>query len=120
MRKGRYTFADFVLSEMKRRDMGVREFARFVGVSHSTISKHLSNPDLTPTVDVLLKLSRATHIPFEALLAASFKEVANQAKVDAKTQVMIGMIMDLPEDLRDVLNGIVQSMKRRGNKDKPT
>lgn len=60
---------EFIETEMHQRDMGVNEFARYVGVGHSTISKALLPEPPMPKLDFLEKLALATHIDLCTIVA---------------------------------------------------
>jgi transcriptional regulator with XRE-family HTH domain len=65
------TLGSFLLYQMHKRDMSAREFARFIGVSHQTISRFLDYGEKDvgyPSVDFLLKLARATGTDVGALM----------------------------------------------------
>jgi len=100
-----YNIADFILSEMKRRDLRVGEFARLVGVSHATISKHLSADPPVAKPEFLLKLSAATGVSIEALIALAYPEVAAQTALSARAKILAQRIEKLPESIQDFLLG---------------
>lgn len=105
MPKQVYNIADFILSEMKRRDLRVSEFARLVGVSHATISKHLSTKPPVAKPEFLLKLSAATGASIEALIALAYPEVANKTALSARAKILAQRIEKLPESIQDFLLG---------------
>jgi len=63
------TLKDIVKSEMEKRGLSIREFAKFVGVSHPTISEILNGEE--PSYDVCRKLAPVLHLPLERVLRAA-------------------------------------------------
>lgn len=67
----------FLQSELKRRDISMRQFADMVGVSHATISR-LVAPDteeVNVSLEFLLKLSKTTGTPLTLLIKMVDPEV---------------------------------------------
>lgn len=65
------TLGDFILEEMKLRDMSAREFAELMSVPHATINKYLNHgktetyggkPIGNPSIEFIQKLSETTKI----------------------------------------------------------
>ena len=70
--------SDFILKEMKKRDMSMREFAQFVNVSHATISRAVDpQKNIIPSTDFLAKLADATHTDIATLIAMVFPELTD-------------------------------------------
>ena len=97
------TLSDFIQSEMKKRDMGVVEFAKFVGVTHSTISKHLGEKAGVPSEDFLVKLSDATTVSLETIFGLAFPRVANRMPVSPKAMLLAQRFDQLPESVQDFI-----------------
>lgn len=70
--------SEFILEEMKKREMSMREFSSYVGVSPTTISNTL-NPqkNIIPSTDFLAKLADATHTDIATLIAMVFPELTD-------------------------------------------
>lgn len=70
------TLGGFILEEMRKRDMSARDFALYVGVSHSAINKFLNygiedtyagKPIGEPSIDFLYRLARRQVLPLARL-----------------------------------------------------
>jgi transcriptional regulator with XRE-family HTH domain len=73
------TLGEFLLKEINRRDMSIREFARFVNVNHQTINKFLDygTKDVgNPSVEFLIKLARATNTHIGYIMSLIEPDVA--------------------------------------------
>jgi hypothetical protein len=94
------TLGAFIQGEIKRREMSIRQFADFVGVTHPVIAKfryhgikpkhggrHIGDPSL----DFLAKLSKATHVDLCALVGLIHPEVV---QIDAERQILIDQILN--------------------------
>ena len=90
----------FIAEEIRRRQMSDREFARFVGVSSSTISRTLSEEAPKPTIEFLEKLSKATNVSVGSLLALILPE--SHADIDPEARILAERIANLPEDKRAI------------------
>lgn len=106
MPKHAYNLADFILSEMKLRGMGVNEFARFCKLkAHSTISKHIAPKPPRPKIEFLLQLAEATGVSIEALIALAYPEVAERTALSPRAKILAQRIEKLPESVQDFLTG---------------
>lgn len=114
----RLTLAEFIEFEMKRREMGTREFARFLGVSPSTISKHTNEEKvITPSVEFLVALADRTETNLESILAIAFPAVAERTALSPRAAILAQNLDHLPEALQDMLLTFVVSQKRFGKID---
>lgn len=98
---------EFILSEMKRRDMSARQFARFVGVGHSTINDFATGIERVPSLDFLSKLADATQTDLAALIYLSFPEVASKTALSADARILAQRIEQLPEPVRDAVKAMI-------------
>src|SRR5688500_2531592 len=72
----RITLADVLETAMLDLEMGVNEFAKKVGVGHSTISKHLNRRRrVEPSFTFIFKLARALEVSPLTLLGIAFPEI---------------------------------------------
>lgn len=110
-----YTFRDFLLDEMKRRDMSASKLARFFGVDPSTVTRAIDARDpKSPGFEFLLKVSRATHKNLYALLEIAYPDEINATGLSPSAQILAQQIEELPES--DV-NAIRRML--RGGKEPP-
>ena len=68
----------FLQDEMNVRNLSIREFAEFVGVTHTTIVRMLSErPEVRnngPTLETILKIAAATHKDVMTLLTLAYPD----------------------------------------------
>lgn len=102
-----FTLADFIQLEMKRRGMNVREFARAVGVAHSTISNQLTRRTHGARDDFLGKLSNYTGISMITLRALADIRYAERVGIPARTLLLAERFAKLPQELQDFIWGNV-------------
>jgi transcriptional regulator with XRE-family HTH domain len=114
------TLGAFIHAEMLRRDMTAREFAEYVGVTHSTINKFLNHgisntyagkPVGEPSVDFLVKLARATHTDICSLMALIAPDVTT---TNAEAQVIAERIARLPPDKREIIDSFLLGLTLKG------
>jgi plasmid maintenance system antidote protein VapI len=107
------TIIDFLNDQMQKRDVGVRGFAKEIGVSHATISEILSGKQGV-TLEFLIKVAKATQIDLCTLVAFV---APNEARMSAKAALMAQEISQLPPDKQAFIDDILMGMvtKRRDN-----
>jgi transcriptional regulator with XRE-family HTH domain len=115
--KKRQTLADWIEGEMRRRHIGVNEFARLCGVSSGTISKHISKRPPNPTTAFLRKLSQGAGVPLLTLLNIVYPELEKETEVDAEALAIARSLMQLPNQTRDMFVRIMETMKDAGHHD---
>ena len=106
-------FREFLKSEIKQRNVSVREFAVRVDVSHTTILRFIEdNPNKpnVPTVELLEKLSQATGISLNTLLAICFPDTARQLEIDPEVGLITDSISKLPSGSRQMVLKFVRSL----------
>ncbi len=104
------TFRQFLIDEMKRRDMSNRQFADLVGVSNSTINRAVDAKKPTqPTLDFLVKLSKTTSTSLFTLIEMAYPDVTDESKVNPSTQVLAQRIERLPEHIQEALMSLIRS-----------
>ena len=99
---------EFILGEMKRLEMSGREFAKFVGVGHSTINRFISEEnDTDPSLDFLSKLADATQTDLAALIYLAFPGVASKTSLSPDARILAQRIEQLPEPVRDTIKAMI-------------
>lgn len=105
------TLGQFIEQEMRQRDMSVREFAEFVGVSHPTIVKFrehgIQDNAGTPSMEFLVKLARKTNTSLVALLSMAFPDAASLLEIDPATFILSQRIQRLPENIRQAIDDLL-------------
>lgn len=97
---------EFILGEMKRRSMSAREFAKFVGVTHTTINDLVSK-DRIPGIDFLSKLSDATKTDLASLIYLTFPDTASRNELSTDARILAQRIEQLPEPVRDAVKAMI-------------
>ncbi len=91
-------FAAWVIELMKAENLGVREFARRVGVSHPTISDVISG--MTPSLKTCKAIADYTKMPLSVVLKKA--GIMNEAKMDDASHQELAHIF---ESMNDVNRG---------------
>jgi transcriptional regulator with XRE-family HTH domain len=101
------TLKDFIAQEMKRRNLTIREFAKEVGVSSSTIVRTMSKNPPQPSLDFLEKLALYTHTDICALVAFIYP---NATTVNPNAAIFAARYAALSEQERDLVNRLLKTM----------
>lgn len=101
-------FREFLASEMKKRELTVREFSRMIGVAHTTVSRTLdkSKPPKTPSLEFLAKLAVATNTDIRTLAALL---VPSATRADQLRLMFAELASQLPAQDQQVLLRIIKS-----------
>jgi transcriptional regulator with XRE-family HTH domain len=107
------TLGDFLLSEINRRDMSIREFARFIGVNHQTVNKFMDygTKDVgQPSVEFLIKLARGTNTHIGYIMSLIEPEVAMlpEDEMDERTLLLAQKYNRLSDSKRELVERFVQ------------
>lgn len=109
----RYTLKEFIIEEMRRRDMSARQFAKVVGVSNTTINRALdSKYTADPTLDFLAKLAIATNVSLIALVELSFPGVLEKDQPSPAALIMAQKIEKLPSHLQEAIAAIIRGSSK--------
>jgi len=101
-----FTLRDFILEEMKRRNLSMRQFAVMVGVVHSTIVRAVDPLDPSPpSFEFLVKLAKATQTDIRTLAAIA----APDAVIDQPIEVLLlaARISRLTSDQRKLIDAAI-------------
>lgn len=101
------TIAEFIKQDMERRDMSLREYARFIGSSHPTVSRYLSEPGHHVQWEFLVGLGRATHTDIGTLARYAAPDVAFGDVPD--TRIIAERINQLPPDFRKTIMDMIEA-----------
>lgn len=110
------TLGDFINTEIERRHMSAREFARFVGVAPAVINKFrdYGTKDVGyPSVDVLLRLSKATGTDICYLMALVDSDAVKP--VDIETRTLAETIRKLPQEVQLIIRGFITNEVSRND-----
>lgn len=107
-------FRTFLKSELDRRKVSLREFATQVSVSHTTIQRFVDeNPSklYIPTLEFLDKLSTATGVSLNTLLAICFPETARKLDIDPDTAIICDIASHLSPTTRQAVLRFMRSFE---------
>lgn len=101
-------FNEFIELEMKKRDMSIREFSRFVGLSHSAVSKYLNNPqEKNISIEFMVKVSEGTNTDLTSIVAMVYPE---QTTINPEVQILAERIAKLPPEKRQMVDSLLLGM----------
>lgn len=91
-------------------DMSLREFAKQVGVSPSTIMRWV-DPEAPEKPDMvsLIKLSKATATDLLTLVEIAYPEEVHNIQIDPSAKVFASKVARLPGFIRDAIYHLVDS-----------
>lgn len=99
---------EFIEGQIKNRHMTEREFARFVGVSNSTISRARGDDAPEPSLEFLVKLSKATGHSLLSVLKLAFPDA--DLAIDEQSVMLAERIAHLPPDKREIAEAFILGM----------
>lgn len=105
-------FREFIKDQMFRREMSARQFAEFVDVAPTTITRAIDEADpSTPGIDFLLKLAQATHVELSTLVDMAYPDIATSTKASPSSRVLAQQIEELPDGIREVVVAIIRGSR---------
>ncbi len=109
MKNEGFALREFILDEMKRRSMSNRQFAVVIGVSNATINRAVDeNNPAEPTLDFLLKLSKATSVSVIALVEMAYPDLVELNQPSPAALIMAQKIEKLPAHLQEAIAAIIR------------
>lgn len=107
---------DFLLNEMKQRDMSARSLADFMGVSHTLINRLIDSRNPTePSLDFLLKLSKATHVSFVSLVELAYPEIIQESTLSPQARILAQQIEQLPPQAQQAITMMIRGILAEGS-----
>lgn len=102
-------FREYLLDEIKTRNMSASEFARFIGVSPATITRAIDerNPS-TPGLDFLLKLSKSMKVSLATLIELAYPEAAAEVQITPSAKALAERIQRLPPNVQETIAAIIK------------
>lgn len=98
----------FVMEQMAQRELGLRKFGELCGVSHSTLSRILNEPDsYQPTFTIVSRLAKGTGTDIREL-AAMLAPDAVLGGGNADTILRALRIAQLPEESQRLLDSFLK------------
>ena len=102
------TFNEFIEDELKKRSMSIREFSRFVGISHSAISKYLSNPTETNiSIEFMVRVAEATNTDLASIVAMEYPD---DTEITPQVRLLAQRIAELPPEQQEVIDSLLLGM----------
>lgn len=98
------TLGDFIRHELRQRKMSARQFAEHVGVSNTTINRAVdyNKEPPTPSLDFLVKLSKATGTSIYDLVELVIPDMA-RTDVDLEARILARRIRQLPKEKQEII-----------------
>lgn len=97
----------FLESERIQRNMTLRKFADWIGVSHSTLSRYINHDELpAPDLDSLIRISEKTGVGLLELIRLSYPQV-EQPLINLDAQILANRIQQLPPDARIMVETLI-------------
>ena len=109
MSESNYTLGKFIVEEMHKRKMSMRDFASLMGVSHATISDYASDKQKSPQSAFLVKLADTTNTNLQAIFALAYPEVAERTALSPEAIIIAQRLDRLPDNTRDILIRLANS-----------
>lgn len=104
------TFRDFLLEEMRKRDMNVSAFARFLGITHTAVNRFLDGTT-EPAPRTLAVMSEKLNVPIETLFSIAYPNIDNAVfKDDPEALMLAKQISELPPDKRELIISAIVGM----------
>lgn len=105
-------FKKYLQDEIERRGMSARQFAEFVDVAPSTVTRCIDekNP-VIPGLDFLVKLSKATGTSITSLVGIAYPDLTLTTRPSATAQIMAQQIEQLPEATQEVILAIIRGTR---------
>lgn len=110
------TLGEFILEEMRKRDMSAREFADLVGVANTVINKFLNHGISEtygeqkvgqPSLGFLGKLSKATNTDICYLITLVVPDAVRVTNPDIDALALSRRIEQLPDNAKEVIDAII-------------
>jgi len=102
------TLREFIESEIKKRDMSLSEFARFIGISPSAVIKYLNEESRGISIEFMVKLARGTNTNLKTIVAMEYPEETEE--LDPSVILMAERITRLPQDKRQMVESLLLGM----------
>lgn len=98
----------FVMEQMTQRELGLRKFGELCGVSHSTLSRILNEPDsYKPTLEIVGRIARGTGTDIRELAAMLVPDaVLGGGNADSMMRAL--RIAQLPEESQRLLDSFLR------------
>lgn len=110
-------FTGWIEDEIRKRDMSLRDFATFTGISHGTLSLILnpkSKEDRYPKFDTLLKLARATNTDLCSVVALL---APDETRLNARVMILAERIANLSPEKQEVVDAYLLGLRIKPNEE---
>jgi plasmid maintenance system antidote protein VapI len=97
------SLGEFLAEDMARRKMTMREYAAWLGVSHSTIGNHINGRSRGVREPFLARLSEKTGVSMVTLRALADQGFAEQVGLSARALLLAERFDKLPESVQDFI-----------------
>lgn len=104
-------FRDYLRRQIQDRHMTIREFAAFIDVAPSTISRAIDERDPKPPgLDFLMKLSQATGERLGVLIELAYPDFAIGEAFSPTTRLFAERFQALPIQLQQVIQRLIDDL----------
>jgi len=108
------TLDQFIESEMKKRGMSLREFAKLIDISPSAISKYLNSAsERGVSIDFMVKLARGTNTDLSSIVAMVYPD---DTTINPQARILAERIINLPPDKRQMVESLLLGMSLQSDK----
>ncbi len=113
-------FRDFLLRELQKRNMSIREFATWLGINNSTINKYLDTKEnRLPSLETLAIIAQKTGTPLDVLFGMIYPDIDDDlVRFDAEIMSIAQQIVELPPEKREqveafIIGTLLQTQKQK-------
>lgn len=107
-----YTFQQFIAAAVDREKLSVREFARRVDMSPTTIARWMDETQPPkPELAQLVKIAEYTGVGIETLVGMAYPDVADKTRTTPLGRLVGQNFERLPKNIQDAVLTLIQSTK---------
>jgi predicted transcriptional regulator len=111
-------FRSFLAEQMQSRQMNKREFARFLGISESSLYSYIKQDDpQIPGDDTLLKIHIKTSVPLTTLIELRDPGISRRAHLSAHAQLLAEQYEQMSVDQRRIIDMLFENLVRGNSQD---
>lgn len=100
--------AQFLRKQMEHRSMTIRDFAKFIGVSHSVVQRAIDeDKPSTPDTETMIKISKALGVDMNTL---AYMLDPGALSMDFEAVILAQQIQSLPEEDRRAIDALLMGL----------
>jgi transcriptional regulator with XRE-family HTH domain len=101
----------FVLDEIAKRHISVRQFAKECGVAASTMTGYANGDGHEPTLSSLRNIAKYTGVPLGFLIGLAYPDVAGELNISPRVAFMAHRLSMLSEDEFDLFERLAGTLQ---------